>query len=47
MKPLLIAMSFAMLLILLSEIRDAQNAREDIGCVWVETGGDTMVRECK
>lgn len=35
------------MMVLLSERRDMQDAKEDIGCVWVETGGDTMVRECK
>lgn len=35
------------IVLILSERRDMQNAKEDIGCVWVETGGDTMVRECK
>lgn len=42
-----LCVSFLFCLIMLSERRDTQDAKEDIGCVWVETGGDTMVRECK
>ena len=40
-------LSLLFCLVMLSERRDMQDAKEDIGCVWVETGGDTMVRECK
>ena len=42
-----LSLSLLFCLVMLSERRDMQDAKEDIGCVWVETGGDTMVRECK